>query len=148
MGNYLTVFSEINKGLSRVVEAKEILGFNGGQSKQDFMEVTGALTSLMKEVKENKKLDVQHTLIKGQIEKVAHNFHLQKTFLENTFAERRAVIQKQFDVIDFAMKNNDNEMLLNALASVSQVVTSSPLKDFQAFKNILDNDDETLYLDF
>lgn len=55
--------------------------------------------------------------------------------MRSTFAERAAVLQVNFKVIDQALENNDVNMLNAALASMVQVIQTSP---FKAIKDVIE----------
>ncbi|MBR6283012.1 MAG: hypothetical protein IKR25_01790 [Muribaculaceae bacterium] len=49
-------------------------------------------------------------------------------YLERTFDERRAIFQKQFDIVDKAIERGDNQMLSLALQQINDLAASSPFK--------------------
>ena len=55
--------------------------------------------------------------------------------MRSTFAERAAVLQKDFKVIDQALERNDVQMLNAALTNMVQVIQTSP---FQAIQQVVE----------
>ncbi|MDE5418481.1 hypothetical protein L3049_10715 [Labilibaculum sp. DW002] len=97
---------------------------------------------------ESKRLDNENLKIKGDIMNMALKFQQTQYTLDNIFSERRAVINKHFEVIDKGLKDGNDELLLQGLRSVSDFVSNNPLENFDKFCEVLDNEDETLELDF
>lgn len=56
--------------------------------------------------------------------------------MSRLFAERAAVLQEGFKVIDHALERNDAQMLNAALASMVQVIQTSP---FQAIQQVVES---------
>jgi hypothetical protein len=54
------------------------------------------------------------------------------------FAERRGVLLKDFEVIDKGMRENNRELIAAGLSALSQVVASSPLKEMEKFRSLLE----------
>ena len=51
------------------------------------------------------------------------------TYLEKTFDERALIFAKQFEAVDMALKNGDNEMLALGLNNINSLAASSPFKN-------------------
>jgi hypothetical protein len=118
------------------------------KSKEDLLEIGNLGAILFSLSNENKKIDNQNLIITGQLKKMAYQFQLSQTILENIFSERRELMKKHFEVIDHAIKTNDNSLILSSLKSISETIASSPFESYEKFKSIIDNDDEILRLDF
>jgi len=56
-------------------------------------------------------------------------------YMRSTFAERAAVLQEDFKVIDQALERNDVQMLNAALTNMVQVIQTSP---FQAIQQVVE----------
>lgn len=65
--------------------------------------------------------DVQITSIKEQGK-------VWRAFIENTFAERREVFSKSFDMLENALNNGDDKEINAALAMITEQIKISPMK--------------------
>ena len=82
-----------------------------------------------------------------ELNKIAAKYKSCELFLNHTFAERRATLEKFYKVLDTAIENNDRESLIAAMRGMSDIVTSSPLQDFEKFAELY-NDTSKPLLDF
>ncbi len=64
-------------------------------------------------------------------------------FITSSFSERNGALQNYYSVLDDAVRKGDREMIISAMANISGIVTTSPLKDLEklckSFDNSLDN---------
>jgi hypothetical protein len=74
------------------------------------------------------------------ITNITLKYDLYRRFFAAKFAERGKAIDKQFEVIDRGIQNNDKELIINGLKYLSETVKSSPLADFEKFKAAFDAD--------
>lgn len=54
------------------------------------------------------------------------------------FDERKDVINKYFDIIDKGVASNNNDVILQGLAGLSKIVTTSPFTDINTLSNLLE----------
>lgn len=64
-----------------------------------------------------------------------------------TFQERAAVIQKQFEALDYALANNNAEIVSASLNAMVNVIKASPFKNAQEMHNALGNKDFVVRLE-
>lgn len=67
--------------------------------------------------------------------------------ITKTFAERDKGLQKFYDMMDKGVETGDRDLILAAMNNISNIVTTSPLADFQAFCKRCDDPDDPL-IDF
>jgi hypothetical protein len=67
--------------------------------------------------------------------------------MQYTFQERASVIQKQFDVLDFAMANGNVDTIKNALDGMVAVIQTSPFKSIQEMQTALGSKDFVVRLE-
>lgn len=83
-----------------------------------------------------------------QLKKTAASFQLCRQILDGVFGERQIAIKKSYEILDAAIESNDREMMLASLQQITNIVTSNPLQSLTEFVKVINNPDETLYLDF
>lgn len=71
----------------------------------------------------------------GKIElaKTAAKFQVTKSLIEETFGERREALASYYKVLDSAIENGNEDMILKAMQMIGSVVVTSPLSDIQEF---------------
>ena len=67
--------------------------------------------------------------------------------MQHTFHERATVIQKQFDVLNFAMANGDASTVKHALDGMVAVIQTSPFKSVQEMQGALGSKDFVVRLE-
>ncbi|MDR3335475.1 MAG: hypothetical protein LBT13_11440 [Treponema sp.] len=77
---------------------------------------------------------------------IQEKYGLLRSVFGELFAERRAAMSKDFEVIDKGLRENDYNLINMGLASLSKVVTASPFADLVSFQKALESDDETIEL--
>ena len=82
-----------------------------------------------------------------ELGRIAAKYKSCELFLNRTFSERRATLEKLYKVLDLAIENNDRDSLIAAMRGMSDIVTSSPLQDFEKFAELY-NDTSKPLLDF
>ena len=78
------------------------------------------------------------------IAKIDRVTNLIKDYLDKTFDERKTVFNKQFEVVDEALRRGDNQMLMLGLTNINQLAAQSPFKnlaDINEFQKALMDDD-------
>lgn len=59
--------------------------------------------------------------------------------MEYTYAERAAVLNKQFDALDRALASGDAQLAIQSMSAMTDLVKTSPLKALQDVKLSLEN---------
>ncbi|MGZ2371760.1 hypothetical protein ACXR6G_18420 [Ancylomarina sp. YFZ004] len=138
MGKIINKLANISK--EEVEFAKDC--FNDGRG------AINDINQLANSWNESKRLDNENLKIKGDIMNMALKFQQTQYLLDKIFSERSSVIDKHFEIIDRGLKEGNDELMLQGLKNVSNFVSQNPLENFDKFCEVLDNDDETLELDF
>jgi DNA-binding transcriptional regulator YiaG len=81
-----------------------------------------------------------------KIKEIQEKYSLMRAVFGELFAERRAAINKDFEVIDKGLRENDYTLIEKGLNSLSQVVTASPFADIVSFHKMLESDDQVIEL--
>lgn len=115
---------------------------------KDVKETLQAVGDLHRLYNESKQLDNDNLRIKGDIINEARKFQQTQMVLENIFSERRDVINKNFEIIDKGLREGNDELILSGLKMVGDFVSKNPLGSFDSFKKALNDENETLMLDF
>lgn len=82
-----------------------------------------------------------------ELNKIAAKYKSCELFLNKTFSERGQALEAFYKILDNAIENNDRESLIAAMRGMSDIVTSSPLQDFEKFAELY-NDTSKPLLDF
>lgn len=85
-----------------------------------------------------------------ELAKIASDYNKFQVALGHIFGERSTALKATYTTLDKALKENDRELIIHSLRSVSDIVTSRPLEDFNKFMDDWDdeNNTETLELGF
>ena len=75
------------------------------------------------------------------IQEITGKYKFYEFFFSKVFAERGEAIKKDFEIIDQGMKENDHELISAGVSGLSQVVASSPFKDMEKLKRLLESFD-------
>lgn len=116
--------------------------------------VTNIATSAMDVWKTSKIIERDITAINAktniELTKIAAKYEMCQTALMGIFGERKEALQKHYQILDSALKENDREMVIVALKGVSDIVTTRPLEDFNKFLEVWNDtsNEETLKLGF
>lgn len=85
----------------------------------------------------------------GKIElaKTAAKFQTTKTLIEETFGERREALKSYYRVLDKAIDDGNEDMIVKAMQMIGSVVVTSPLSQIQDFVKAFEDKSRPL-LDF
>lgn len=83
----------------------------------------------------------------AKIAETAAKFKTCQNFLDRTFGERETALSHHYALLDKAVLSNDKELVLAALKGISEIVTKSPLEDFEQFVKLYEDTSMPL-LDF
>ena len=78
------------------------------------------------------------------VAKINATTELIKQYLDKTFDERKDIFNKQFQVVDEALRTGNTEMLSQSLNAINQLAAQNPLKnlaDIHQFQQALMDDD-------
>lgn len=74
-------------------------------------------------------------------------FKLSEQFLTLSFGERHEALQHYYDIMDKAIAEDNQDLIIAAMNSISSIVTSSPLSDLEIFLRRFNDPSDSL-LDF
>ena len=101
---------------------------------------------------ENKRLNAQIDQKNQQNEitlrKVAEKYATQRLLIERVFGERAFALQAQYEALRKGLDNNDANIILPALKSISDVISQNPVEQIAAYTRALESSDDLLKLDF
>lgn len=83
-----------------------------------------------------------------ELEKISKKYELARTTLELIFSERTNALSECYNTLEQALKNNDREIIIETLRSISKIVSANPLESFELLTKALDDPNKTLMLDF
>lgn len=83
-----------------------------------------------------------------ELEKISKKYELARTTLELIFSERTNALSECYNTLEQALKNNDREIIIETLRSISKIVSDNPLEKFELLTKALDDPNKTLMLDF
>ena len=85
---------------------------------------------------------------KERIAEMTQRYQLCRDVLSAVFSERQTALNAHYATLDKALQSDDKELIIASLEGISSIVEKNPLESFKEFTKVLDNKDETLYLDF
>ena len=101
---------------------------------------------------ENKRLNAQIDQMNQQNEitlrKVAEKYATQRLLIERVFGERAFALQAQYEALRKGLDNNDANIILPALKSISDVISQNPVEQIAAYTRALESSDDLMKLDF
>lgn len=97
---------------------------------------------------ESKRIDNENLKLKNELASIVSDFKMKQGYLQAIFAERTRIIDKHFEAIDKGLRENNDALVLQGLRGASEFVSTNPLDNFAAFKNILLDKNAPLELDF
>lgn len=101
---------------------------------------------------ENKRLNAQIDQMNQQnqitLRKIAEKYATQRLLIERVFGERAFALQAQYEALCKGLDNNDANIILPALKSISDVISQNPVEQIAAYTRALESSDDLLKLDF
>lgn len=76
------------------------------------------------------------------IEEIQQKYSNIRSIFSELFAERRTAINKDLEIIDKGLRENDYTLINMGLTSLSQVVTTSPFAELGSFHKMLESKDD------
>ncbi|MBR4985829.1 MAG: hypothetical protein IKY83_08830 [Proteobacteria bacterium] len=124
-------------------------GKDGFQNPEIVMEALGTLIEVASDTikyvseQETKQVEIRaHRDI--AVAQINATTELIKQYLDKTFDERKDIFNKQFQVVDEALRTGNTEMLSYGLSAINQLAAQNPLKnlaDIHQFQQALMDDD-------
>lgn len=132
---------------------KKALVINGLCSLKDCVKNNPEFVNRATEIwNENNRLSKQIKILEVQNEaqmiKITEKYKLYRDILTAIFSERQIALAAHYRTLDNALENGDREVIIASLKGISSIVTQNPLESLAEFSKVLDNDNETLLLDF
>ncbi len=124
-------FEHSMQKLSGAISNASVDGFKNAET------VARALTSLVEvaadTIKYVSKQETKREEIRAKrdiaIEKINKTSELIRIYLDKTFDERKDIFNKQFEVVDEALRTGNTQMLSLGLNSINQLASQSPFKN-------------------
>lgn len=85
---------------------------------------------------------------KERIVEMTQRYQLCRDVLAAVFSERQTALNAHYETLDKALQTDDKELIIASLRGISSIVEKNPLESFKEFSKVLDNKNETLFLDF
>ncbi|TWT27727.1 hypothetical protein [Planomicrobium sp. CPCC 101110] len=121
---------ELSKGSSKKNSSQALKRLNEVSHvlpNADVVDIFSKLTDAYVEHKvterELAKIQAQKEFLLTEIEK---KYDLYRYIFEQLFNERKAVINKSFEIIDKGLKENDKELISTGMQGLSKIVSTSP----------------------
>lgn len=101
---------------------------------------------------ENKRINANIKALKIQTNAVikihAMNIKAAQEAVLCVFSERTQALNKHYEVLDKALKENDRDLILVSLQGISSIVVSNPIEQIAQYVAVLQNPKQQLKLDF
>lgn len=68
-----------------------------------------------------------------ELANIASKYQLCQAAMIGIFGERNNALQKHYQVLDNAIQNDDRELIIQSLRSISSIVVTNPLDEFTSF---------------
>ncbi|AFL85392.1 hypothetical protein Belba_2860 [Belliella baltica DSM 15883] len=146
--NALKRITEVSQNMNKLAQRFDDLGGGFIKSKEDLLEIANSAERLIIAYNQNKELDIKGKLIDAHIKKMTLDFQKSQLILEKVFGERDKVLSQQFKVIDEGIRSGNSELMLMGMKTMTEYASNCPIRNFDEFKRILNDPNETLYLDF
>ena len=70
-------------------------------------------------------------LTQVQLAGIVAKYKTAENFITSSFSERKEALKNYYAVLDDAVRIGDRELIISAMANISGIVTTSPLKDLE-----------------
>jgi hypothetical protein len=142
-------FEHSTKKLSYILNQTEASGFNNPEA------IIQAIAGLIEVASDTMKFaqtqETEREKIRCQRDVAIHQINqttqLIQKYLDNTFDERKDIFNKQFQVVDEALRTNNLQMLSSGLQHINDLAVQSPFKALSDIKNVQDalNNPDTIW---
>lgn len=125
------------------------LGFRISDQLAKNKDLINQATEIWKMNAQNKKEIKQlEKNTKIRIVEITERYQTYRYALAHIFGERQQGLNAHYATLDKALQDNNRELIIASLRGISSIIESNPLENFSQFSSIIENKDETLYLDF
>ncbi|MBO7561691.1 MAG: hypothetical protein J6T04_02245 [Bacteroidales bacterium] len=128
-----------------------VQGNDNERTIQLFNETAGSAQALLSLYAQCKEVEAKTEQLKiwsnVKIAEITAKYKSCQDFLEKTFGERDKALSKHYELLDNAIASGDRELIIHSLHGISNIVTSSPLDDFEEFVKLYEDTSRPL-LDF
>ncbi|MBQ3382558.1 MAG: hypothetical protein IJG54_04415 [Bacteroidales bacterium] len=128
-----------------------VQGNDNDRTIQLFNETAGSAQALLSLYAQCKEVEAKTEQLKiwsnVKIAEITAKYKSCQDFLEKTFGERDKALSKHYELLDNAIASGDRELIIHSLHGISNIVTSSPLDDFEEFVKLYEDTSRPL-LDF
>ncbi|MFW9604165.1 MAG: hypothetical protein ACMV0F_04360 [Trichlorobacter sp.] len=74
------------------------------------------------------------------ITNIKEKYGFYREVFDQIFTERKAIMNKHFDIIDHGISTNNRDLVLCGLQGLGQLVSTSPFSDISNLSKMLEND--------
>lgn len=106
------------------------------------------MNALLQNSQMSKELKALKLVNEARMNELAQRYSLMRDLLTTIYGERQKGLMSHYDALDRALQENDREVILQSLRGISSIISTNPLESFQKFSNIMEDDNQTLELDF
>ncbi|MGX3044221.1 hypothetical protein [Helicobacter sp. T3_23-1056] len=122
---------------------KEIAKKLPAKATMTALQATEAIKMVLEAHKENEITKRQIAEINAKkevlITEIKERYDFYRYIFDNVFSERREVMNKQFEIIDKGIADNNEKLVSMGLENLSKVVSSSPIAEAIKLKNLIEN---------
>lgn len=98
------------------------------------LDITAQITDVYRESQQlAAKVEVVKEYGKIELAKTAAKFQTTKSLIEETFGERREALSAYYKVLDSAIENGNEDMIIKSMQMIGSVVVTSPLSQIHEF---------------
>jgi len=121
-----------NESEERQVNKQGIKDLLGKVDPHEAVAFVGKLVDLAKEGKITERERERYRMERDvAITEITEKYKFAHAFLNKTFEERRAIIEKDFEVIDKGLEQRDYQLVNSGLQHITTIVKDNPFKLFQ-----------------
>ena len=73
------------------------------------------------------------------VAEISRRYDLYQDVFDKVFAERKGVVDKQFDLVERGIRANNNELIVHGLQGISAIVSSSPFANVQELAKLMES---------
>lgn len=106
------------------------------------------MNALVQNNQMSKELKALKLVNEARMNELAQRYNLMRDLLTTIYGERQQGLMSHYEALDRALQENDREVILQSLRGISSIISTNPLESFQKFSNIMEDDNQTLELDF
>ena len=96
----------------------------------------------------NRQIDLANQMNEIRLRLIAEKYETQRLLIERVFGERAFALRAQYEALHKGLDNNDPNIILPALKSISDTIANNPLEQLTAYTRAIESDEEIMKLDF